>query len=59
MANASVELMQAHWFNIWIVNDEIEEAWQRLRAAYIAATLSPACQADVLGELLADWGQRA
>ena len=59
MANASVELMQAHWFNIWIVNDDLEEAWQKLRAAYIAATLSPACQADVLSELLEEWGQRS
>ena len=56
LANAYVELSQAHWFNVWIVNDDLESAWQELRAAYIAAALSPACHAGMLDSLLKEWG---
>jgi guanylate kinase len=53
---AGREIAQAHWFNLWIVNNDLEQAWQELRAAYIAATLSPACQAGLLDNLLREWG---
>ncbi len=53
---ASKELIQAHWFNSWIVNSDLEEAWQQLRAAYISATLSPALQSAFLDDLLKEWG---
>jgi guanylate kinase len=52
---AGQEILQARWFNLWIVNDDLEQAWQELRAAYIAATLSPACRAGLLDELLKEW----
>lgn len=52
---AGNELVQAHWFNSWIINEDLETAWQELRAAYIAATLSPVVQSDFLGELLEEW----
>ncbi|MDR2075847.1 MAG: guanylate kinase [Desulfovibrio sp.] len=52
---AAQEIAQARWFNLWIVNADLEQAWQELRAAYIAATLSPSCQAGILGELLEEW----
>jgi len=52
---AAVELAQAHWFNFWIINDDLERAWQELRAAYIAATLSPAGRPDFLDNLLKEW----
>ena len=55
LAVAGRELSQAHWFNSWIINDDLEKAWHELCAAYIAATLSPACQADFLNELLKEW----
>jgi guanylate kinase len=55
LALAGKELSQAHWFNLWIINDDLEKAWQELCAAYIAATLSPACQTDFLGGLLREW----
>lgn len=54
---AHTELIQAHWFNLWIVNNDLEEAWQQLRAAYIAATLSPTVQTGFLDELLKEWGR--
>lgn len=53
---AGSELIQAHWFNSWIINDDLETAWQELRSAYIAATLSPVVQAGFLSDLLQQWG---
>ena len=52
---AERELSQAHWFNLWIVNDDLEQAWQELRAAYLAATLSPVCRPGFLNSLLKEW----
>ena len=52
---ASTELVQAHWFNLWIINDSLESAWEELRAAYIAATLSPVVQPAFLSNLLNGW----
>ncbi|MDR1360492.1 MAG: guanylate kinase [Deltaproteobacteria bacterium] len=52
---AGQEILQAGWFHLWIVNDDLERAWQELRAAYISATLSPACRAGLLDELLKEW----
>ena len=53
---AAQELAQAHWFNLWIINDDLERAWQDLRAAYIAATLSPVRRPGFLNGLLKEWG---
>lgn len=53
---AGSELIQAHWFNSWIINDDLETAWQELRSAYIAATLSPVVQSGFLSDLLQQWG---
>ena len=52
---AGNELVQAHWFNSWIINDDLESAWQELRAAYIAATLSPVVQSDFRSDLMQEW----
>jgi guanylate kinase len=52
---AGREILQARWFNLWIVNDDLEQAWQELRAAYIAAALSPVCRPGLLDELLKEW----
>lgn len=56
---AAVELAQAHWFNLWIINDDLERAWEELRAAYVAATLSPQWRPDFLNSLLKDWEPKA
>ena len=52
---AGTELMQAHWFTSWIINDNLETAWQELRAAYIAATLSPMVKSFFLSDILKEW----
>ncbi len=55
MADAGVELAQAQWFDQWIVNDNLENARQELRAAYIAAGLAPGCNSGMLDDILAGW----
>ena len=35
------ELMEAHWFDAWVVNDDLQRAYDALRAVYLAATLAP------------------
>jgi guanylate kinase len=52
---AGTELMQAYWFNSWIINDDLERAWQELRAEYIAATLSPLLRPSFANMLLDEW----
>ncbi|MDL2280129.1 guanylate kinase [Desulfovibrio sp. OttesenSCG-928-G11] len=52
---AAHELTQAHWFNSWIINDDLEQAWQELRSLYIASTLSPVRRPGFLNELLGEW----
>ena len=41
LANAVREIREAHWFNAWIVNDDLERAYDEFRAAYVAYTLEP------------------
>ena len=56
LSGAGAEIRQAHWFNLWIVNDDLEKAWQELRAAYLSATLDPSRQKGFVDELLKEWG---
>ncbi|MDE5879296.1 MAG: guanylate kinase, partial [Desulfovibrio sp.] len=42
LANARRELREAPWYDALVVNDDLDAAYDRLRAAYIAATLAPA-----------------
>lgn len=55
LSNAAIELAQANWFNTWIINDDLDTAYEQLKAAYIAATLSPQFQPDFLSNLLDEW----
>lgn len=41
MDNAVREMREAHWFDAWIVNDDLDAAYNQLRAVYLASTLSP------------------
>ena len=42
MANAAGEMREAHWYDALVVNDDLDRAYDELRAAYLAATLAPA-----------------
>ena len=55
LAAARSELAQASWFDVLIVNDSLEAAYQDLRAAYRIATLSPVRQPDLVANLLKEW----
>ncbi|TVQ99398.1 MAG: guanylate kinase [Desulfovibrionales bacterium] len=52
LANARHELEQADSLDYWIINDNLEQAYQELRAVYLAETLRrfyhPRLQEDVL-----------
>lgn len=53
MDNAALEIREAHWFDTWIVNDDLERAYDHLRATYIAATLKPPLRPLLLRTLAA------
>ncbi|MDR2488376.1 MAG: guanylate kinase [Desulfovibrio sp.] len=55
LITAGTEMMQAYWFNTWIVNDDLERAWEELRAEYIAASLSPSLRPAFVNSLLEEW----
>lgn len=55
LANAEKEMQQAHWFNAWIVNDDLDRAYDELRSAYLAATLSPACHPALVSSIMKGW----
>ena len=54
LSNALHEMRQAHWFDTWIVNDDLDLAYDQLRAAYIAATLEPQHRPLLLRSILGD-----
>lgn len=57
LENAESELREAHWFDALIINDDIDRAYDDLRAVYLAETLVPGRQrrfADLLNEWEAD-----
>lgn len=53
LANARRELCEAPWYDALVVNDDLDAAYDRLRAAYVAATLAPARNPRLVGDLLA------
>ncbi len=55
MAAARQELAQAEWFDIWIINDDLDRAYTDLAAAYRAARLAPACRPAFVDSLLREW----
>jgi guanylate kinase len=55
LKNAGDELALAHWFDLWIVNEILETAYEDLAAAYRAATLAPCRRPDFVRGLLEAW----
>lgn len=51
MHNAVCEIQEAKWYDAVIVNDDIERAYSDLRACYIAATLHPSRQGDLIQKI--------
>ncbi len=55
LENAKKELAQASWFDFWIINDDLELAYQELVAVYRAISLAPGARSDFVTLLLQEW----
>ena len=54
---AAHEIRQAHWFDAWVVNDDLETAYDQFRSAYVAATLAPRHRPALLRCILENGGR--
>lgn len=52
MKNAIGEIENSHWFDAWIVNDELEKAYNELRAFYLSSILSPKLCPQLIKDVL-------
>lgn len=52
MKDAFTELREAFWYDYLIVNDNLDAAYAQLKALYIAATLTPGRNRQILEKLL-------
>lgn len=52
LVNARAEVRGCHWFDAWIVNDELDRAYAGLRAFYLAAALRPTLQPGLAQSVL-------
>lgn len=57
LANASGELAQAEWFNYWVVNDDLDEAYAELKAVYLAGRCKPPLRPGILENIMDTWKQ--
>lgn len=55
LANAEGEIAQADFFDYWIVNDDLEKAYQELRAVFMAGACKPELRTDVESSILKEW----
>ena len=58
LAAARGEVMDSHWFDHWIVNDDLQLAYDQLRAVYVAEKTRPAYQHAWREDLNRQWGGR-
>lgn len=57
LGNARMEIEQADFFDFQIVNDDLEQAHQELRAVYLAEGLRARCNPKLNKAILATWGK--
>ena len=55
LANAQGEIGQADFFDYWIVNDDLERAYQEFRAVFMAGACKPELRTDVEATILKEW----
>ncbi len=55
IANAKQEIEQAGWFDHLVVNDDLEAAYDGLRAVYMAERARPSLHPGLLESILATW----
>ncbi|WP_243311160.1 guanylate kinase [Fundidesulfovibrio agrisoli] len=55
LSNASREIAQAPWFQYLVVNDDLDAAYDELRAVYLAARCAPELRPGLVEGLLRGW----
>jgi guanylate kinase len=55
MANARDEISQADWFDHLVVNDVLDQAYDELRAVYLAERSRSVLHPGLVAAILADW----
>lgn len=55
LSNAVGEMSQARWFDYWVVNDDLEVAYQELKAVYLAGRCKPSLRPGMLDNILETW----
>ena len=55
LGNAAGEMSHAKWFDYWVVNDDLDEAYQELRAVYLAGRCKPSLRPGILKSVLDTW----
>ena len=55
MQNAKQEIAKALWYDALIVNDDLDVAYEHLKACYLAATLAPKRNQSLLSNLLIEF----
>ncbi|SFJ44261.1 guanylate kinase [Desulfomicrobium apsheronum] len=56
LAAARDEIADSRWFDHWIVNDNLNLAYEQLRAIYVAEKTKPAYQESWQAALIRQWG---
>jgi len=54
LSNARREISACHWFDAWIINDDLEWAYEELRAFYLAAVLRPSLRPDLIRHIFSE-----
>ena len=57
LANAGRELEQAVFFDTWIMNDDLEQAYLALRSVYLAEGLRSRYNREIMARILATWSK--
>ncbi|GAB6059778.1 guanylate kinase [Desulfonatronum parangueonense] len=57
LTNAGQELEQAQLFDTWIINDDLEQAYQDLRSVYLAEGLRSRYNGDIMAHILSTWSR--
>jgi len=55
MENARSEIAQAGWFDHVLVNDDLDKAYDALRAVYLAESARPALHPGLVESILSSW----
>ena len=52
MANARQEMLESRWYDAWVINDDLDTAYDALRSVFVAASLAPFRSPDLPEALL-------